>query len=1222
MLTALVAAGCGDAILCDSSPLVVIQAPTATIGVDRDAVAPGVQTDVRVRSTLLPTDGLELTVLDSAGAVVATHRGLAGEGGTTLFEGVTVPGPRAKLVAIGRSECGVSEDSIEIDVTAGTGCDLQITPAPVAVAAYPVGVLNSQIDPDPEAPGFQAAVAVATRSGWNVELYGNRGDGEQMLGQGLADAVGVVRFPQPLPDGPVSYRAVCRGEGGEAIPSTTASAHVDTTPPTCDFTSPLPGSTITPSHDLDGDLGNGVQLSLEAVVGGGDTAGESVQLMITSDSAQTMFPMSPVDAQGRTRAVVTLDPEETPATFQLSIASNDRAANPCTSTHAYEVVYEGCSIEVLSPVSPVTADADGIASNGAQVDVVLSVGAACEGQTVTATCGSGTPQGVVPPGGQVTLRTTLCGGSPCEAQEMCTFRVSSPAGVQTQTTAPISIDNLGPVVTVAVVEPPLACGAQLTPASDIDPATEGVQVTARVTAASGAVNPAIEITSAGGTTSTPAPTDVAITLAPGLNVLTGVAFDLLGTRGQSAACTVTLADIALTFAPPAADGMLARRDGTVSGNALTAPLCGTVSHSGAAVSVRINGGPSLPATVTGNDWCRTISLAEASSHAVFVTATKNASFGTAALSLGVDLTPPPAVTAPAAFTTTRRLARVEWTAPADGAGPVAGYIVRASTTPITEAGFDTQGIVIATGAPQTPGAREVAALATARAGVPHWFGIASVDLAGNRAPAVVVGPIVPAFVQQGPTGGPNPGQGDLAMGAAIAHGKFNNDDYDDLAIAAPTQNAGGFAKSGAVYVYFGGPAGIDTMPSLSILGTSVDALTGSGLAAVRWSSATRDDLVVGAPGAAGGAGRLFVFAGGASFPTGAVSAGSAPLQIGVSAIAPGWFANGRLGAAVVAADVDGDGVRDLVASAPRGGGTGGIVTLYGGTVTASLSLSDTDTSGFGAAIVEYLPDPLGLTGRGFGTYLHAVGPTRGPLDLDDDLVVAYEDDILTTGDSLWVIRGNGTRPTASLTQRAAITGRDVRIDLVSTFRNTEFGAQAVSISDHNGDGAADLAIAAYRNLNAAGQVLVIDGDVIGTGGVAKTTDSGVVLTTIQGTSGMRVGAVLVTRDGGSDDDVDGDGLADLLVGAVSGGVARLFVWFGGTLSPGLMSVGSAGSSIAGPSVFGFSTVQPHGPAGQARWVGDLNGDGLNDICWASPYDNATGLDGAFAVLTDALPATP
>ncbi len=1215
-LSALALAGCDDTLLCDSSPLVVIQSPTAAITVDGDSVAPGVQADVRVRSTLLPGDGLELVVLDAAGVEVSTLRMPAGAGGSTVFPGVTLPGPRATLRAIGQSSCGLAEDEVELDVVAGSGCDLQIEPAPRPVTAYPVGVLSAAIDPDP-APGFQAQLAVATRGGWTVELYGDTGQGEQPRGVGLADAMGTVRFPQTLADGPVAFRAVCRGGGGEVLPSVAASALVDTTPPACDFTSPLPGSSITPGHDEDGDLGNGVQLALEAQVGGGDAVDEPVQLTITSDAGSEMVAMTPVDAQGMSTAAVTLHPPATPATFQLALSARDRAGNLCARTRAYDVVYDGCPIEVIAPTAPVTADADGAAGNGSQVDIQLAVDPLCIGQTVTSTCGANSPQGVVPASGPLTLRADLCGASPCEAQATCTFRVSSPEGVQTQTSAMIAFDDQAPAVRVEVVQPPLPCGVQITPSSDVDPVAEGVQIVARV-AAAGATGHTLELTNTGGTAVLPAPGDVTITVAPGLNLMAGEAQDPLGNRGRSATCTIALADMAVSIAPPAADGVLGRSDGAITGGALTFSLCGTVDRAGAAVSIRIDGGAPLAATVNGTSWCRTLTLAEAQ-HAVVVTATQGLSFGNAALPLRVDLTPPDAVTAFTGTVPTRQRVGLAWTAPADDGGPAAAYVVKVSTTPLTEANFDTEGAVIPTGAPRGPGQAEAADLFPARLGTAYWLGVAAGDLAGTRAPPAIAGPITPAFDQQGPFGGPNAHQGALAMGAAIAHGRFNDDDFDDLAIAAPTQDAGGLAQAGAVHVYFGGPGGIAAVPSLTVQGGAAGALAGSGLAAVPWSSATRDDLVIGAPGADAGGGRLYVLAGGAGFPTGTVAAESATLQIGVHPTAAGWFAGGGLGAAAAAADVDGDGVRDLVASAIRGGGSGGVVIFYGGTITASLMLSDGDTSGFGAAIVEYLPDPLALPGRKLGTYLHAVGPTGGPLDPDDDLVVAYEDDIGSAGESVYVLRGNGTRPAAPLTQRAFVVGRDVRIDLVTVYKITELGAQAISIPDHNGDGAADLAIAAYRNLNGAGQVLIIDGDAVGNNGVAKTNQPGVVLTTIQGGSGMRLGAALVARDDRSSDDLDGDGPGDLLVGGAVGNVARLFVWFGGTLPLGTTTTATAGASIIGPSVFAFSSARPHGPAGQARWAGDLNGDGLDDICWASPYDNATMLDGAFAVLLDGAP---
>src|SRR6185503_19325657 len=201
------------------------------------------------------------------------------------------------------------------------------------------------------------------------------------------------------------------------------------------------------------------------------------------------------------------------------------------------------------------------------------------------------------------------------------------------------------------------------------------------------------------------------------------------------------------------------------------------------------------------------------------------------------------------------------------------------------------------------------------------------------------GPVVPAFDQTGAILPRSSAQGTLGLGSAIAHGKFNDDEFDDVAIAAPGQNLGALARAGAVHVYFGGPTGIAATPGLTITIAERDAALGSGLAAVRWTSATRDDLAIGAPGASGGDGRIFVLRGGAGFGTGTRAATTAELEIGVAAARPGWFADGELGGALAAADVDGDGTLDLVASAQRGGRSGGAVIVYGGTAAGDVALS-------------------------------------------------------------------------------------------------------------------------------------------------------------------------------------------------------------------------------------------------------------------------------------------
>lgn len=1001
LMIALAAAGCGDEVLCDSTPLVVIQAPTSVIAADLDSAAAGVQTDIHVRSTLLTTDEIELIVFDGAGGITTMVSQPVGEEGVTVFKGVTVPEPRTRLRAIGRSNCGRAVDDIELDVTGGLGCTLRVV----------------------------------------------------------------------SPDGPVT-QDVAPGEVGS------------------------------------------------------------------------------------------------------------------------------------------------------QIDIELEVGLACAGRTVTSTCGANSPAGVVSSTGRVQVRADICVSSPCELESMCTFRVTAPTGVETEVTHAITFDDQGPLVTVDIVDPEIECGGQVTAANDVNPTAPGVQIKARVIAAT-AENPELELTNTGGSVLIkPAVGDVEVTVEPGLNVLVGSAEDGKLNRGRSAACTVAYADMMVVVAAPAADGAVGLQDGSTASDELTFPLCGTVDRTGVDVKVRIDNGPPMAATVTGTSWCLTLTLKEAP-HDLHVIATKGLAYGAQRFELAVDLKPPLPLT-PSLITPNRQRVGLAWKAPLDNGGTIGGYLVKVSTTPLTADNFDVQGMVIPTGAGKAPGAVETAELFPARLGTQYWLGVVAIDKAGNRSPPTIAEPVSPAFEQLVPSVLPNPMQGELALGAAIAHGKLNDDSYDDLAIAAPTQDANGLTQSGAVYVYFGSPAGLPATPSLSILGVAANTRVGSGLATVRWKddpaspmSPERDYLVIGAPGADGNAGRLYILPGGKGFPTGTIAVNSIGLQIGVSASAPGWFAGGRLGTALVAANIDGDNQLDLVASAvSAGGGTGGIVIIYD-KITANVVLSTTDPSGLGGAAVEYMPDPLAQQGRAFGRYLHVVGPTLGAMDADDDLVVGYDDDASTT-DNVIVVRGNGTGPaTSGVTLRPFITGRDVRLEFTAADSDSEFGSQAVSVVDLNSDGSNELAISAYKSLSGAGQVLIVDGNTIGTGGVAKLDTPGVVLTTITGGAGARLGAVLIARDKHSIDDIDGDGERELLVGAVSGSAARLYTWFGTAIPPGPTTTASAAASIPGPAAFGLSSTQPRGPAGLGRWVGDINGDGLDDICWASPYDGtATNPDGLFALLFD------
>jgi hypothetical protein len=215
------------------------------------------------------------------------------------------------------------------------------------------------------------------------------------------------------------------------------------------------------------------------------------------------------------------------------------------------------------------------------------------------------------------------------------------------------------------------------------------------------------------------------------------------------------------------------------------------------------------------------------------------------------------------------------------------------------------------------------------------------------------------------------------------------------------------------------------------------------------------------------------------------------------------------------------------------------------------------------------------------------------------------------------MRGTPGHPsTSGVYSRTFTINRDVRIDYTTADTATELGTAAGSLSDQNGDAARDIVLGIYRDGADLGKVLVIDGNTMGTGGVANTTTAGVTVTTVTPAAGIGfVGAAIVNNVTSPGSDVDGDGVEELIItGRATAGAARMFIWFGGAIPTGATTTASAQHVIdapatfdGGPSGFGLSNMS-------AIWAGDVNGDGLTDISWGDATGNA--LDGSFEVLWD------
>ncbi|HEY0479290.1 MAG TPA: hypothetical protein VGD37_17345 [Kofleriaceae bacterium] len=118
--------GCGDTPLCDREVFVAfVQTP---IAIDVDGFTPGVQTNVRIKTSLHTGDLVTLEIVDPAGPsgpgdsagerLLDTVARAVDDDGAAAFYYVTVPPPRVTLRAAGRGICGEARDEITIDVPA------------------------------------------------------------------------------------------------------------------------------------------------------------------------------------------------------------------------------------------------------------------------------------------------------------------------------------------------------------------------------------------------------------------------------------------------------------------------------------------------------------------------------------------------------------------------------------------------------------------------------------------------------------------------------------------------------------------------------------------------------------------------------------------------------------------------------------------------------------------------------------------------------------------------------------------------------------------------------------------------------------------------------------------------------------------------------------------------------------------------------------------------
>jgi hypothetical protein len=151
---------------------------------------------------------------------------------------------------------------------------------------------------------------------------------------------------------------------------------------------------------------------------------------------------------------------------------------------------------------------------------------------------------------------------------------------------------------------------------------------------------------------------------------------------------------------------------------------------------------------------------------------------------------------------------------------------------------------------------------------------------------------------------------DGRFGGALVVRDFSGDGIDDLAIGAPESSRAG-PGSGAIFVFQGGPT--FAAASAGSADTILDAEgagdhLGSALACGDVDGDARPDLLAGAP-ALGGAGRAYLFRGGATLGDRTAAAADAVLHAEAAS-------RGEFGTTVAMVDVDGNGRDDMVVTAP------------------------------------------------------------------------------------------------------------------------------------------------------------------------------------------------------------------------------------------------------------------------------------------------------------------
>ena len=355
-------------------------------------------------------------------------------------------------------------------------------------------------------------------------------------------------------------------------------------------------------------------------------------------------------------------------------------------------------------------------------------------------------------------------------------------------------------------------------------------------------------------------------------------------------------------------------------------------------------------------------------------------------------------------------------------------------------------------------------------------------------------------------------------------------------------------------------------------------------------------------------GAAVVYQGGqntSNVPTGYSGTGQVNGQYMYYNVTKGWLGFSVAGVG----DMNKDGFADVLIGMPQDAASsnpGGAFLVYGkaNNATGSLAEYQKDIVALGAT-----PAALSITSTfdTAGFSISSAGDVNG--DGWSDMIISAHFQVVAglagnTGKT-YVVYGSAALSALQTISLGNVGGSVPGFVISGWQAGEESGTSVSSAGDFNGDGKADMLVSAYFNDTAgtnAGMTYVVLGK---TGNVAVNLENiknNIGGFAIRGENASDFSGVSVSSGG----DINGDGLGDIIIGAIIGGSAnanpysgKTYVVFGRSTANATIDLGQVAAGVGGFAIVSSTDDEQSGHSVSS--AGDINGDGLADIILGAPF---------------------